>query len=244
MLHLMKWPVCVKNCNPLYGMKAGRQPSKSTSKMTFSFACSIPSDQGGEDASGHRCPATTTTVSSAWRLPQAAGQRLREGDQTEGTRGQSGENGELRASTLSSNVAKRDVRIHFLLFLQPNKLSDGLVQQFLLPDQTPSILEAEMSLRAEQQLIGSNKLAVSTERRSRNQEVISPPHLQRQEDDVRSETSGEKLPPKREQEERIEEVTQVKQVEEAEERQEPEGRQADVTVMEQHKREVSGATSL
>lgn len=141
-------------------------------------------------------------------------------------------------------MAKRDVRIHFLLSLQPNKLSDGLVQQFLLPDQTPSILEAEMSLRAEQQLIGSNKLAVTTERRSRNQEVTSPPHLLRQEDDVRSETSGEKLQPKREQEERIEEVTQVKQVEEAEERQEPEGRQADVTVMEQHKREVSGATSL
>uniref|UniRef100_A0A3Q4GG27 Unconventional myosin-XVIIIb-like n=1 Tax=Neolamprologus brichardi TaxID=32507 RepID=A0A3Q4GG27_NEOBR len=32
----------------------------------------------------------------------------------------------------------------------PNKLSDNLVQQFLLPDQTPPILEAEMSLRTEQ----------------------------------------------------------------------------------------------
>ncbi|KAM4527204.1 unconventional myosin-XVIIIb isoform 2-T2 [Odontesthes bonariensis] len=32
----------------------------------------------------------------------------------------------------------------------PNKLSDNLVQQFLNPDQTPPILEAEMSLRAEQ----------------------------------------------------------------------------------------------
>lgn len=122
----------------------------------------------------------------------------------------------------------------------PSKLSDGLVQQFLLPDQTPPILEAEMSLRAEQQLI-SNKLALDAERRSRNQEVMSPPHMQRRKEDVRSETSGEKLQPKREQEERMEEVKQVKQVkqvEEAEERQEPEGRQADVTVTEQHRREV------
>lgn len=138
-------------------------------------------------------------------------------------------------------MAKRDVWIHLVLFLQPSKLSDGLVQQFLLPDQTPSILEAEMSLRAEQQLIGSNKLMVAAEDHSRNQEVTSPLH---QKDTVKPEMSGEKLQPKREQEERIEEVKQVKQVEEAEERQEPEGRQADVTVTEQRKREVSGATSL
>lgn len=97
-----------------------------------------------------------------------------------------------------------------------------------------------MSLRAEQQLI-SNKLALDAERRSRNQEVMSPPHVQRRKEDARSETSGEKLQPKREQEERMEEVKQVKQVEEAEERQEPEGRQADVTVTEQHRREVGGA---
>lgn len=114
------------------------------------------------------------------------------------------------------------------------------MQQFLLPDQTPPILEAEMSLRAEQQLI-SNKLALDAERRSRNQGVMSPPHMQRRKEDVRSETSGEKQQPKREQEERMEGVKQVKQVEEAEERQEPEGRQADVTVTEQHRREVSGA---
>lgn len=102
-----------------------------------------------------------------------------------------------------------------------------------------------MSLRAEQQPIGSNKLAVAAEHCSRNQEVASPRHLQRREDDVRSETSGEKLQPKREQEGRIEEVKQVKHVDEVEEeRQEPEGRQADVMVTEQHKREVSGATSM
>uniref|UniRef100_A0A8D3A9Y7 Myosin motor domain-containing protein n=1 Tax=Scophthalmus maximus TaxID=52904 RepID=A0A8D3A9Y7_SCOMX len=38
----------------------------------------------------------------------------------------------------------------------PNKLSDNLVQQFLLPDQTPPILEAEMALRAEQLLSSSS----------------------------------------------------------------------------------------
>ncbi|XP_077944755.1 unconventional myosin-XVIIIb isoform X4 [Gasterosteus aculeatus] len=37
----------------------------------------------------------------------------------------------------------------------PNKLSGDLVQQFLLPDETPPILEAEMSLRAEQ-LVNNN----------------------------------------------------------------------------------------
>lgn len=98
-----------------------------------------------------------------------------------------------------------------------------------------------MSLRAEQQLIGSNKLASATECQSRNQEVTSPPHLQRQEEDIRSELSEEKLRPKQEQADRLEEV---KQVEEAEHRQDPEGRQADVTVAEQHKREVGSATSL
>lgn len=69
-------------------------------KMTFYFSCSIPPDQGGENACGHGCPATTAAVSSARRIPQAAGQRLREGDQTEGTRGQSGENSELGALTV------------------------------------------------------------------------------------------------------------------------------------------------
>ncbi|XP_035248113.1 unconventional myosin-XVIIIb-like isoform X4 [Anguilla anguilla] len=36
----------------------------------------------------------------------------------------------------------------------PSKLSDNLVQQFLLPDETPPILEAEMALRAEQLVNG------------------------------------------------------------------------------------------
>ncbi|XP_012670727.1 unconventional myosin-XVIIIb isoform X2 [Clupea harengus] len=39
---------------------------------------------------------------------------------------------------------------------QPSKLSDKLVQQFLTPDETSPILEAEMALRAEQFLNGEN----------------------------------------------------------------------------------------
>lgn len=118
---------------------------------------------------------------------------------------------------------------------QPNKLNNNLVQQFLLPDETPPILEAEMSLRAEQ-LINSTKLIVAPERRSkqeaRSQEGTPVP--QRQQEDVRSEMSEEKLQAKRD-EKRME---QVKQVEETEERQEPEGRQADTTLTEQERKEV------
>lgn len=118
---------------------------------------------------------------------------------------------------------------------QPSKLNNNLVQQFLLPDETPPILEAEMSLRAEQ-LINSTKLIVAPDHRSkqeaRSQEGTPPP--QRQQEDVRSETSGEKPQAERD-EKRME---QVKQVEETEERQEPEGRQADTTVTEQDRKEV------
>lgn len=67
-------------------------------KVTFPSPRSVPPDQGGEDAGRDGRPAAAA-VSSAGRLPQAAGQRLGEGDQTEGTRGQSGESGERSAST-------------------------------------------------------------------------------------------------------------------------------------------------
>lgn len=119
---------------------------------------------------------------------------------------------------------------------QPSKLNNNLVQQFLLPDETPPILEAEMSLRAEQ-LINSTKLIVAPDRRSRSQEARSQegtPLPQRQQEDMRSETSGEK-PQAKQVEKRME---KVKQVEETEERQEPEGRQADTTVTEQDRKEV------
>ncbi|XP_072515670.1 unconventional myosin-XVIIIb-like [Salminus brasiliensis] len=49
----------------------------------------------------------------------------------------------------------------------PSKLSENLVQQFLLPDQTPPILEAEMALRAEQLVNGErDRHAVMTERKT------------------------------------------------------------------------------
>lgn len=92
-----------------------------------------------------------------------------------------------------------------------------------------------MSLRAEQ-IINSTKLIVAPDRRSK-QEARSQegtPLPQRQQEDVRSETSGEKPQAKRD-EKRLE---QEKQMGETEERQEPEGRQADTTVTEQDRKEV------
>lgn len=53
---------------------------------------------------------------------------------------------------------------------QPRKLSDNLVQHFSLPDETPPILEAEMTLRAEQLVNGERgQHAALTERK-----IISP----------------------------------------------------------------------
>lgn len=126
--------------------------------------------------------------------------------------------------------------------LQPSKLSNNLVQQFLLPDQTPPILEAEMALRAEH-LINSSK---QTDGRSSSQRLIlSPkpsnkqevtPEPPKQQQDIRSEKNKMKKP----EEERIEEVQQVERKEKGmEERQEPEGRQADTTITEhENRREV------
>ncbi|KAI7793466.1 putative unconventional myosin-XVIIIb, partial [Triplophysa rosa] len=58
----------------------------------------------------------------------------------------------------------------------PRKLSDNLVQHFSLPDETPPILEAEMTLRAEQLVNGERgRHATLTERK-----IISPdPHHQK-----------------------------------------------------------------
>uniref|UniRef100_A0A4W5PJ62 Myosin motor domain-containing protein n=1 Tax=Hucho hucho TaxID=62062 RepID=A0A4W5PJ62_9TELE len=64
----------------------------------------------------------------------------------------------------------------------PSKLSDNLVQQFLLPDQTPPILEAEMALRNEHLVNGergrhSNQsdLKTSSPRQIISPEIKSPP---------------------------------------------------------------------
>ncbi|XP_076614858.1 unconventional myosin-XVIIIb [Chaetodon auriga] len=118
----------------------------------------------------------------------------------------------------------------------PNKLSNNLVQQFLLPDQTPPILEAEMSLRA-QQLIDNSQLIVPPEPRDKQgtrQEVTPEPPKPQQ--DVMSEKS--KKTPQTVQKQKQGRVEEVKQVEKREERQEPEGRQADATITEQDRREV------
>ncbi|XP_044030389.1 LOW QUALITY PROTEIN: unconventional myosin-XVIIIb-like [Siniperca chuatsi] len=136
----------------------------------------------------------------------------------------------------------------------PNKLSDNLVQQFLLPDQTPPILEAEMSLRAEQLIqnskqrcnsaqsdgqSSSHRRAVTREpgkKQETRQEVTPEPPKQQQE--IRSEKS-KKTPQAEQKKERIEEVEQVEKKEEGmEERQEPEGRQADTTVTEHDRKEM------
>ncbi|KAF7650042.1 hypothetical protein LDENG_00131310 [Lucifuga dentata] len=116
----------------------------------------------------------------------------------------------------------------------PSKLNDSLVQQFLLPDQTPPILEAEMSLRSEG-LINSKQGChpAQTDRKASSQrQIVSPDHTHKQE--TRADVSPEQ------QEVMSERVPQVeqKEAEVIEERQEPEGRQADSTVMEQERREV------
>ncbi|TMS08103.1 Unconventional myosin-XVIIIb [Larimichthys crocea] len=116
----------------------------------------------------------------------------------------------------------------------PSKLSDNLVQQFLLPDQTPPILEAEMSLRAEQ-MTNNRRLLVSpdpADKTETRQPVTPEPPKQKQ--DMTPEKRV-KTPQVEQKKERIEEV---KQVEKKEERQEPEGRQADPNITENDRRET------
>ncbi|XP_062339963.1 unconventional myosin-XVIIIb-like isoform X1 [Osmerus eperlanus] len=136
----------------------------------------------------------------------------------------------------------------------PSKLSDDLVQQFLLPDQTPPILEAEMSLRAEKTVNGErgrhpaqSELKTSSPRRHLSPEVKSPSpvkgvkpevtseHVQEEREEkvskaTRTPEEGGKREQKEVREEREEEVR--------EERQEPEGRPAETTMTEHEKIEV------
>lgn len=139
---------------------------------------------------------------------------------------------------------------------QPSKLSDNLVQQFLLPDQTPPILEAEMSLRAEKLISNSRQgrnSAQSDHTSSPLRHIVSPepanrpetrpavtPEPPKQKQDMTSQKESTKAPQaEQKKEERIEKVQQVqKKEEEMEKRQEPEGRQADATITEQDRREV------
>lgn len=67
-------------------------------------------------------------------------------------------------------------------YSQPRKLNDNLVQHFSLPDETPPILEAEMTLRAEQLVNGERgrHTALTERKTSSPRQIISPdPHHQK-----------------------------------------------------------------
>nr|XP_019938041.1 PREDICTED: unconventional myosin-XVIIIb isoform X2 [Paralichthys olivaceus] len=130
----------------------------------------------------------------------------------------------------------------------PNKLSDNLVQQFLVPDQTPPILEAEMALRAEQ-LISNSRQGCQSDGKSPQRHIFTPepdgqqktkldvmPEPSKQQRDMRAEKI-KKTPQAEQKKEKIAEVKQVEREQGMEERLEPEGRQAD-TAMTEHNREV------
>ncbi|XP_053542662.1 unconventional myosin-XVIIIb isoform X2 [Ictalurus punctatus] len=134
----------------------------------------------------------------------------------------------------------------------PSKLSENLVQQFLLPDQTPPILEAEIALRAEQM--------VSTalwERKTSSPKQIPSPDSMNQKDDFRVSTpvvsnhkhengsNISKFPDVSVKQENLKEqamaqldVKEVKEEKIREVRQEPEGHLADSTLTEETKRLV------
>nr|XP_054592877.1 unconventional myosin-XVIIIb isoform X2 [Nothobranchius furzeri] len=123
----------------------------------------------------------------------------------------------------------------------PHRLSDNLVQQFLIPDQTPPILEAEMALRAEQPNNSKQKRcrsAQSDDRSSSQHQRLTP------EPDSKPKTKQDSEKPKPKQLLQQKEKTAEPQKEEEkkkngmEERQEPEGRQADTTITERDRKEV------
>lgn len=62
--------------------------------MTLLFVSDEPTDKGGEDAGGCSRRSSSASVGAARRLPQTAGPRDREGDQTERTGGQRRESSE------------------------------------------------------------------------------------------------------------------------------------------------------
>ncbi|KAF4082136.1 hypothetical protein AMELA_G00148240 [Ameiurus melas] len=133
----------------------------------------------------------------------------------------------------------------------PSKLSENLVQQFLLPDQTPPILEAEIALRAEQMAS-----AALWERKISSPKQIPSPDSMNQKDDFRVSSpeasdykhengSNIKFPEVSVEQENLKEQAMaqldVKEVQEdkiGEVRQEPEGQLADSTLTEETKRLV------
>ncbi|XP_051906479.1 unconventional myosin-XVIIIb-like isoform X3 [Hippocampus zosterae] len=117
---------------------------------------------------------------------------------------------------------------------QPSKLSDNLVQQFLLPDQTPPILEAEMLLRAEKQSHSSSP-AVSPHPPSPQRTAVIPNGTETRREVTpelytRGKGETEEVKASLQEEEKVEEML--------EKRQEPEGRLADANVMEFDRGEV------
>ncbi|XP_066507177.1 unconventional myosin-XVIIIb-like [Hoplias malabaricus] len=143
---------------------------------------------------------------------------------------------------------------------QPSKLSEKLVQQFLLPDQTPPILEAEMALRAEQLVNGERgRHASMTEIKTSSPRMILTPDTKGQKGDSQDSSlkvSGQKQEPpsdtesdsnlanspeapaeKEKPEEQLRTPQEVKVVKENV-RQEPEGQLTDKTVTEEQKEPV------
>ncbi|XP_047660634.1 unconventional myosin-XVIIIb isoform X3 [Tachysurus fulvidraco] len=134
----------------------------------------------------------------------------------------------------------------------PSKLSENLVQQFLLPDQTPPILEAEMALRAEQMVnatLKERKTSISRQNLSPcdiNQQdnfIVSKPDV----NDHKQENGSNLLrfPDVLAEKENLKEQTKaqvnLKEVKEdkiREVRQEPEGQLADSTIPGEPKKPV------
>ncbi|XP_053728507.1 unconventional myosin-XVIIIb-like isoform X2 [Synchiropus splendidus] len=147
---------------------------------------------------------------------------------------------------------------------QPSKLSGDLVQQFLVPDQTPPILEAEMALRAEQTPKQSLDRVVSPVPRNRSNPGSRPdtrqevtPEPPRQKEEVRQGASNPGLlleqmspgsiwstttlpcsNPRLIEAEKVQMKEEDSRVMEPEKRQEPEGRQAETIISEDHRPEV------
>uniref|UniRef100_A0A671LSV4 Unconventional myosin-XVIIIb-like n=1 Tax=Sinocyclocheilus anshuiensis TaxID=1608454 RepID=A0A671LSV4_9TELE len=115
----------------------------------------------------------------------------------------------------------------------PRKLSDNLVQNFLLPDQTPPILEAEMALRAEQLVNGERgrHTALTEKKTSSPRRIMSPDPKNHK---TGSESSTPEVSWQKEEVKVQQEVKPLKQ-EVKEPRQEPEGQMTVTPIREEHK---------
>lgn len=133
--------------------------------------------------------------------------------------------------------------------LQPSKLSENLVQQFLVPDKTPSILEAEMALRADvvlkERKTSSPRQMLSPDSNQKDDFRIGTPEASdhKQENDSKLSKYPEVSTEKENLKEQAKAQVDVKKVKEdkiREVRQEPEGQLADSTQTEEPKKPVVG----